>query len=228
MKKLFSIFLLFCIFVSLSNVVDALLSESREPFSKGDINGDSIIDAKDFVLSKRIFLETYNPEVIQHFAADTNFDGVVNAQDFLMIKRFFLETLFFEPTVLREQIPPNQDTIDEIKHAYADYYNSLEYGPPISVGEVTFFDYYNVNDTCSAFFIHPTGVEFPAMVVEKYVAGMLFVYPQPPELTIYDGTEFYKVDEAYDNGVISKDDVYHLSYNYIARHRSFYFPVILS
>ena len=57
---------------------------------KGDINGDGVINSADYLISKRIFLGTYEADQYQTKAAAIT-DGVaVKAADYLRIKRHFL------------------------------------------------------------------------------------------------------------------------------------------
>lgn len=58
---------------------------------KGDVNGDGKIDARDYMLCKRIVLKTYIPTAEEKWAADINNDGKVSALDYLRLKRMVLK-----------------------------------------------------------------------------------------------------------------------------------------
>ncbi len=58
----------------------------------GDVNLDGFYNAKDYMMLKRIALETFTPSRMQAAAADVNGDGAVNAKDYLMLKRIVLGT----------------------------------------------------------------------------------------------------------------------------------------
>ncbi len=60
--------------------------------TKGDINRDGVIDAKDYLLAKRIFFGTYTPDPAEFYCADFDGDGVVTASDCMRIKRKAQET----------------------------------------------------------------------------------------------------------------------------------------
>ena len=57
---------------------------------KGDVNGDGKIDARDYMLCKRIVMKTYSPSEIEKWAADINNDGKVSALDYVRLKRMVL------------------------------------------------------------------------------------------------------------------------------------------
>lgn len=57
---------------------------------KGDVNGDGVINAKDYMLCKRIVLGTYSPTPDEFWAADVTDDGKVNALDYMRIKRMVM------------------------------------------------------------------------------------------------------------------------------------------
>lgn len=58
---------------------------------KGDVNGDGKIDARDYMLCKKIVLGTYAPDEIEKWAADVNNDGKVSALDYMRLKRMVLK-----------------------------------------------------------------------------------------------------------------------------------------
>ena len=58
---------------------------------KGDVNGDGQIDARDYMLCKRIVLKTYQPTPEEYWAADINDDGKVTALDYIRLKRIVLK-----------------------------------------------------------------------------------------------------------------------------------------
>ena len=58
----------------------------------GDVNGDGVFDAIDYVMAKRSVLGTFTLNELQIARADVNRDGNVDAIDYAMIKRHVLGT----------------------------------------------------------------------------------------------------------------------------------------
>ncbi len=62
------------------------------PMLQGDINRDGKIDAKDYILCKRICFGTYIPNAEELKCADIDGDGKVTAKDYVLIKRMCFGT----------------------------------------------------------------------------------------------------------------------------------------
>ena len=60
---------------------------------RGDINGDSTIDLKDFVLTQSHILKKMTLTDEKFIAADVNYDGVVDLKDFVLIQSHILKKL---------------------------------------------------------------------------------------------------------------------------------------
>jgi hypothetical protein len=58
----------------------------------GDINGDGLVDAKDYLMVKRVILGTFTISTTQLKAACMNGTSTPTSKDYLMIKRHFLGT----------------------------------------------------------------------------------------------------------------------------------------
>lgn len=69
--------------------LDLLKGKGRR---KGDVNGDGVIDSKDYLLVRRIVLGTYKPTPEELWAADLDGKGKVTAANYLKIKRHILGT----------------------------------------------------------------------------------------------------------------------------------------
>lgn len=61
-------------------------------FLLGDVNGDGVLNATDYVLAKRHCLKTFKLTEYQQKRGDINGDGVLNAMDYVLIKRMCLKT----------------------------------------------------------------------------------------------------------------------------------------
>ena len=69
-------------------------SPTPTPGSKGDINGDGVINTNDYVLLKRYILEEMDfPDYRQRQIADVNNDGVINTLDAALLSRYILEII---------------------------------------------------------------------------------------------------------------------------------------
>lgn len=63
-----------------------------KPFSKGDLDMNSKVDSKDYMMLKRVVLGSYTADDNQVLLADVNGDGKIGAQDYMMVKRHVLGT----------------------------------------------------------------------------------------------------------------------------------------
>lgn len=63
---------------------------------RGDANENGEIDAGDYMIAKRIVLNTYTPSVTQKQNADADGDGEVGLSDYMMLKRHVLGTYTIE------------------------------------------------------------------------------------------------------------------------------------
>ena len=58
----------------------------------GDLNGDGILDAVDYILLKKIVLGNASVSISKMYAADANSDRIVDAVDYLLVKKCVLGT----------------------------------------------------------------------------------------------------------------------------------------
>ena len=80
---------------SLAEVEADILAEwygLKEKFVAGDVNGNGVIDARDYLLAKRIYMGTYTPTAEELKRCDIDGDGKVTARDYLLIKRAYFGT----------------------------------------------------------------------------------------------------------------------------------------
>lgn len=66
--------------------------ESDMPFLCGDLNTDNKLNAADYMMLKRVVLETHTISEKRTVLADVNGDDKINAQDYMMVKRHILGT----------------------------------------------------------------------------------------------------------------------------------------
>ena len=66
--------------------------ESFSTYGDGDVNKDGDVDACDYVLIKRLCMNTYKGVISQLGSSDFNGDGEVGARDYMLIKRYVLGT----------------------------------------------------------------------------------------------------------------------------------------
>lgn len=77
----------------------------------GDVNGDGVIDAKDFTMVKRSFLGTLSPQLdgIYLEAACTEKDGQLRAIDYVKVKRACLGTFNINEKYTCDPYTPDDD-----------------------------------------------------------------------------------------------------------------------
>ncbi len=99
MKK---ICLVLCTALMLSLCVVAVSAENEGPmdkfddvFVRGDINGNGMLEATDYMMLKRSTLGTYTLSGEEQSRADVNLDGEINMLDYMVLKRVILGTYSF-------------------------------------------------------------------------------------------------------------------------------------
>lgn len=75
--------------------VDASLMLPVGDVKRGDVNADGKIDARDYMLLKRIVLGTYVPDSSTRDRANVNGDKAIDAKDYMLLKRVVLGTYTF-------------------------------------------------------------------------------------------------------------------------------------
>jgi len=84
--------------LSIKNAIIALYQdEERGAYSKGDLDGDGIIDMFDYAICKQITMDSIVPTAQQLYAADVNKDDVVDVFDYMQIKQFCNRQFYFSP-----------------------------------------------------------------------------------------------------------------------------------
>lgn len=59
----------------------------------GDVDGNGVVDARDYIRVRRDFLGTYDIEGLCELSADCNGDGKISATDYLMVRRHIVGNL---------------------------------------------------------------------------------------------------------------------------------------
>lgn len=83
--------------LDIASAVRALYNAERPAYSRGDVNGDGELNAKDYMILKRMVLGTYTGTDEQKSAGDVNDDGEVNAKDYMILKRSILQLFYIVP-----------------------------------------------------------------------------------------------------------------------------------
>ncbi|HAN20655.1 MAG: hypothetical protein A2Y15_04415 [Clostridiales bacterium GWF2_36_10] len=76
--------------------VNGTAVDTKTIIVRGDANGNGVIDAGDYLISKRIFLGSFTTDNIYRIAADANADSVVNSKDYLVLKRYLIGVQIIE------------------------------------------------------------------------------------------------------------------------------------
>lgn len=66
--------------------------EHESVYGNGDINSDNSIDQYDYILAKRMYLETYYPTDLELGNADVNCDSIIDVYDYILICRHYFGT----------------------------------------------------------------------------------------------------------------------------------------
>ena len=60
---------------------------------RGDVSANGVVDKYDYIMVKRICLNTYDPDYIDSIVCDLNSDDKINAFDYILVKRHVLGTI---------------------------------------------------------------------------------------------------------------------------------------
>lgn len=64
----------------------------RSTFKRGDVDGNGVVEAKDYIKLKRFVLQTYQANEDEKVRMDVNLDKKVDSKDYIMLKRAVLNT----------------------------------------------------------------------------------------------------------------------------------------
>lgn len=137
----------------------------------------------------------------------------------LITKDEAFETATFPASTAHRLDDPRIDQVvaDEIKKAYFKKLsdeNLTEKGSvysPQSPSDLFIMCYYGNFSGCEAVMIGGDGIDYTEAYRPVYVAGYEIVFPSGQPLYMYKEGKFYLVKEAYDAGVITKNDVCELA-----------------
>ncbi len=71
---------------------DEPVSLTDDMVLNGDLNGDGVLDAVDYILLKKVVLGSASVSISKMYAADANSDRLVDAVDYLLVKKCVLGT----------------------------------------------------------------------------------------------------------------------------------------
>ena len=66
--------------------------DNKEVLINGDIDGNGIVEAVDYLILKRIYLGNYECDEVYLLAADMNNDNFINAIDYLLVKKHIIKS----------------------------------------------------------------------------------------------------------------------------------------
>lgn len=84
-------------YLSIEDAVYELYQDTRPAYSRGDANGNGLVETVDYMMTRRIILGTFTATADQMQGADANGDGEVTLIDYMMLKRYILKTHYFSP-----------------------------------------------------------------------------------------------------------------------------------
>lgn len=83
--------------LAIDKAVEALYTENRGSYSKGDLNGDGYINTTDCSMAQWLASNIMTPSATQLNAADINGDGAVTSSDVAQIREFYYKNSYFPP-----------------------------------------------------------------------------------------------------------------------------------
>ena len=107
-KKILSLFLVIATLFALSVGVVSPLAEDKV-YKLGDVNGNDVIEAEDYLFVKRAVIGTMTLDDVQTLCADVSQNGKVDTRDYALIKRHVLKTYTITGTIIIKDEPKGSD-----------------------------------------------------------------------------------------------------------------------
>lgn len=182
----------------------------------GDINGDEKIRATDARTALRASakLETLSEE--QQLIADVNIDGKVTAVDARIILRTSAglqkidEVPPFDPYYVPQPMNPEVLSAEQEDAIKADWVklwdDSFTEEPMVDLS------YYGTYNGCVALLIQDNYYSYPAVISHEVIDGISFRYGGTAPVKIWKEGSFYDIKDAYENELITKDDLRSIAY----------------
>ena len=153
--------------------------------------------------------------IIKNNVLTINVETVTVGMDCEISKWWFFLELDKEKITSIESIKVIEDGVEAINGAniYSDavqtYFEKyLQDRSNSSVDDVWVYRQYGVYHDCLvATFIDEKNSQFPEMVTTLTVNGLTFSYPYGYDLLVYSNGNFYALDEAYEQNILTADDI---------------------
>ena len=113
----------------------------------------------------------------------------------------------------------HEDTQKEIITAFVNLHSNDTY--PVTEDEVS-LRCYGVFDGVYVLFVDVESWGYTTAIVEDTIAGVRFIYSCGQKMTVYSDGAFYSIAEAYENGILSYDNMLTAQQTYKAAHEFLY------
>ena len=113
----------------------------------------------------------------------------------------------------------DKETTEEIKAAFIAAHVNDE--PPVTEDEIS-LRCYGVFDNVYVLFVDVESWGYTGAIETDIIADVQFIYSCSQKMTVYSDGTFYSLPDAYENGILSRDELLTLQENYIKDHEYLY------
>lgn len=186
-------------------------SASLKEYHKGDIDGDNTLTSTDYLSVKKAFLGETVLGKMGKVMADIDNSGIIDSTDYLLIKSHFLgkviiskDGFFNGKDASKFNCGTDEETYIRIKEDY--------------ISTSALYSKYTIDDVDITCFSGSYNGAYVMMIsihnslaldvyVEKNVGGVNFTFPTSRELKVWKDGRFYSLEEAYEKGLLTTDDL---------------------
>ena len=194
------------------NDTDALnqLQESND-YHKGDVDGDSELNATDYLNVKQAFLGQIELGKKASVMADIDNNGTIDGTDYLLIKSHFLgdmeiskDGFFGGKNVSEYKVKLDSMTKMDMAKDYIEFRNQESDFMFVEVIISAVSGSYNGAYVMKMSF---NSVPEVNVLVEKEVGGVVFNVSVCADLVAYKDGSFYSLEDAFEQGIVSAEDL---------------------
>lgn len=180
-------------------------------YQKGDINGDNLITASDYLFVKNLFLSGEILSMKKSIFADIDNNGKIESADYLMMKSHFLGNItiskdgfYNEKDITGYNGNVDDDTLLKIKEDYATLNNTYYNYPPSDVDVRALSGSFN---GAYVMMINFKNFGSADCIVEKTIGGVDFMFTSSQELSVWKDGSFYSLEKAYEENILTSEDL---------------------
>ncbi len=162
----------------------------------GDYSEDELISIESFAINLN---------------GDVNADGEVNSLDAALVLKYDAG-LIDEFANKAPEYVLSEEAEAQLCRGYYDYYDSqYSLGIPFEESGVEILSYYGNHSGCEVAYFSDYILEDTLAYETHIIAGYVFEYTTGRQIQVYKDGEVYDLTEAYDNGLLTAEDIYKIA-----------------